>query len=354
MSKWVWLIVRSSLVGLGAALLVLWATPLWQDYQVEQSFEQAPLSFAKAVNRAAPAVVNIYSLEQVPGRSYYEGPSLVARLGSGVIMDNKGHILTAYHVVANNDQIQVALQDGRQYSGYVIGGDAVTDLAVIRIEADNLPVIPQQQTMKVRAGDVVLAIGNPLNLGQTITQGIVSAAGGRMGVLNNSHADLIQMDAVINEGASGGALVNSNGYLVGINNARYRDNSGQGISGIYFAVPYSIAKWVMDTLIQEGEVVRGYFGIQVGPNEASQSYQQAGIYVNGVDPNSPAEQAGLRQGDYIIEMDGVPVTSVASGLELVARSKPGTVIEVSFFRATGAGDYEMLTRPVTIAKLNSR
>ncbi|MDX1705206.1 trypsin-like peptidase domain-containing protein [Pseudidiomarina sp.] len=345
MRSWFWFLLRSTLLGLIVAAIVIWVLPRVTSLNFSTMHASEPVSFATAVNRAAPAVVNIYSIGEARGSYYSRRPSSVFRLGSGVIMDNKGHILTAYHVVADVSQIQVALQDGRQYSGQVIGYDRVTDLAVVRIEAANLPIIPQNDDLLTRAGDVVLAIGNPLNLGQTITQGIVSATGGRMGVIH-SHADLIQMDAVINEGASGGALVNSEGFLIGINNAQFRGPSGQGVEGIYFAVPYPLAKRIMDTLIREGEVVRGYLGINVSDGPHANPYQQPGIFISAVDRNSPAEQAGLQADDYIIEIGGRPVASAAEGLALVAETKPGTELEIRFFR----GSDELLTS-VTIEKL---
>lgn len=327
-----WYILRSVLLGLAVAAIVLLVVPnAKQQLSPPVNLLQQPMSFATAVQRAAPAVVNIYSIGSIRGSYYSRRPTTVFRLGSGVIMDNLGHILTAYHVVAGVNEIQVALQDGRNYSGQVIGYDTVTDLAVVRIEADNLPVIPQNESLQSLVGDVVLAIGNPHNLGQTITQGIISATGGRMGIIH-SHADLIQMDAAINEGASGGALINSQGYLVGINNAQFRDARGQGIDGIYFAVPYPLAKSVMDTLIREGEVVRGYLGVQVGDGPQTNHHNQPGIYVTGVDAGSPAEQAGLRADDYIIEIGGQPMQSATEGLAKVAQTKPGSTITVKFLR----------------------
>lgn len=326
-----WYILRSVLLGLVVAAIVIVALPYFQGQSRSNAQPQQPVSFATAVNRAAPAVVNIYSIGTSRTSYYSRRPSTVVRLGSGVIMDNRGHILTAYHVVADVNEIQVALQDGRNYSGQVIGYDKITDLAVVRIEADNLPIIPQDEQLRTQVGDVVLAIGNPLNLGQTITQGIISATGGRMGVIH-SHADLIQMDAVINEGASGGALINSEGYLVGINNAQFRDARGQGIDGIYFAVPYPLARSVMESLIREGEVVRGYLGVQVGEVPQSNPYSQPGIYVTGVDINSPAERAGIRVDDYITEINGKRMSSAAEGLATVAQTKPGTTIKVKFLR----------------------
>lgn len=342
---WLWYILRFVLLGLIVAAVVI-IGQRWLSENPQPLLTEQPASYATAVSRAAPAVVNIYSIGELRDSYYSRRPGSVLRLGSGVIMDNRGHILTAHHVVADVSQIQVALQDGRQYSGQVIGFDRITDLAVVRIEADNLPVILTDENLRTRVGDVVLAIGNPLNLGQTITQGIISATGGRMGVIH-SHADLIQMDAAISEGTSGGALVNSQGYLVGINNAQFRGPSGQGVDGIYFAIPYPLAKTVMTALIEEGEVVRGYLGVNVGeaPN-AIEIYRQPGIFISGVDRGSPAEEAGLQSEDYVIEMGGTPVSSAAQGLNLVAETKPGTELEVKFYRGQ-----QLMTTVVTIRKL---
>ncbi|MDN7136978.1 trypsin-like peptidase domain-containing protein [Pseudidiomarina sp. 1APP75-27a] len=344
-TNWISYILRSVVLGLLVAALVIWLQPLVADWQLSRQQSSQPMSFAKAVNRAAPAVVNIYSLSEVRGSYYSRRPSTVLRLGSGVIMDNVGHIITAAHVVANVSSIEIALQDGRRTSAQVIGVDPITDLAVLRIELDNLPVIPQDQNLRSSVGDVVLAIGNPLNLGQTITQGIISATGGRMGVIN-THADLMQMDAVINEGASGGALVNSEGYLVGINNAQFRGPAGQGVEGIYFAVPYSLTRTIMKTLIEEGEVVRGYLGINTSDTPAAQVYQQPGIFVTAVDPNSPAAEAGLRAEDYIVEIAGQQISSATEGLALISNTAPGTELEIRYLRGN-----DEITTTVIIRKL---
>lgn len=334
---------RSAALGIVVAAIVLLALP-WLDQNGQPQTNQAPISFADAVNRAAPAVVNIYSVGEVRGSFFNPRPTTVWRLGSGVIMNSRGYILTAYHVVTDVDQIQIALQDGRRYGAQLVGSDRYTDLAVLKIDADNLPVIPQSDSLNPRVGDVVLAIGNPYNLGQTITQGIISATGGRIGV-SNSYSDLIQMDAVINEGASGGALVNSNGVLVGINNASYNSLTGEGGEGIYFAVPGSNAKRVMQKIITDGEVVRGYLGINVGDSLNSQR-PVPGITVTEVAAGSPAALAGLEVDDFIVEFDGKSVSTPAEGLDLVANTKPGTVLTIRFYR----GD-ELRTVDAVIGKL---
>ncbi|RUO80204.1 serine protease [Idiomarina tyrosinivorans] len=335
-------------VGLGliVAALILWGLPALKNilHESDPDSGQSILSFANAVNRAAPAVVNIYSMGEIQGSYYNPRPSKIWRLGSGVIMDQRGYILTAYHVVVDVDLIEVALQDGRRYGAQLIGSDRYTDIAVLKIDAENLPVIPVNEKRQARVGDIVLAIGNPYNLGQTITQGIISATGGRTGV-SNSYSDLIQMDATINEGASGGALVNTAGELVGINNASYSSLTGDGGEGIYFATPYPQAKKIMETIIAKGKVTRGYIGISVDPNYNEQR-TQSGLMISGVEPNGPADKAGLRAKDYIVEMNGKPVSTASDGLDLVANSQPGTEIPVVFYR----GNHRMQTT-VTVTEL---
>ena len=337
-------LLQSVGLGLVVAAIFILSKPFWAQSESLRQNSSEITSFNQAVRKAAPAVVNIYSMGEIQGSYYQPQSSRVWRLGSGVIMDSQGYILTAHHVVDNVDKIEVALQDGRRYAAQLIGSDRYTDLAVLKIDADNLPVIPVQSTRRVRVGDIVLAIGNPYNIGQTITQGIVSASGGRVGV-SNSYSDLIQMDAVINQGASGGALVNTAGELIGINNARYNSAFGDGGEGIYFAVPYENARKVMKTLIQEGKVVRGYIGISVNPN-FSEEQSLSGILITGVERNSPAAKAGLQPNDFLVAIGGNPVRSAPEGLDRVAGSEPGTKLEVEFYR-----NEKRMTTTVTVAEL---
>ncbi|MFV1467574.1 MULTISPECIES: trypsin-like peptidase domain-containing protein [Idiomarina] len=331
-------------LGLVVAAIVIISQPFWGQSESLRQTNSEVISFNQAVRKAAPAVVNIYSMGEIQGSYYQPQSSRVLRLGSGVIMDSQGYILTAHHVVDNVDQIEVALQDGRRYAAQLIGSDRYTDLAVLKIDADNLPVIPVQSTRRIQVGDIVLAIGNPYNIGQTITQGIISASGGRVGV-SNSYSDLIQMDAVINQGASGGALVNTAGELIGINNARYNSAFGDGGEGIYFAVPYENARKVMKTLIQEGKVVRGYIGISVNPN-FSEEQSLSGILITDVEAGGPAAAAGLQRNDFLVAIDGEPVRTASEGLDRVANSEPGTELEVEFYRGN-----KRMTTTVTVAEL---
>lgn len=301
--------------------------------------ENMPISYAKAVRAAAPAVVNIYTRStQVDVQSYQQRVIQNQSLGSGVIMSSEGYILTNYHVVNGADQIVVALQDGRQLDAVLIGQDSVTDLAVLFVEASNLPVIPQQENTEPQVGDLVLAIGNPLNLGQSITQGIISGTG-RAGLGSNSYSDLMQMDAAINEGNSGGALVNSQGILVGINTAAFQRQRNIEVQGIFFAVPYKLAHTVMQKLIKHGRVVRGYLGMSGSPVINSAGEQQIstgqrfyGVQIDVLEPFGPADQAGLLQGDIITAINQIPLNSVNQALDIVAESEPEAILELSIER----------------------
>ena len=298
------------------------------------------LSFSYAAHRAGPAVVNIYT------RSFSRNQGNQAELrpqglGSGVIMNQRGHVLTNYHVIADADQIIVALQDGRVFSAELVGTDQLTDLAVLYIESDNLPVIPQDPDRQPDVGDVVLAIGNPYNVGQTITQGIISATGrlglSSMGPDGNGRQDLLQTDAAINEGNSGGALVNGRGDLVGINTAAYHLNGNQESYGISFAIPYKLAKRIMDELIANGRVIRGYLGIssvEINPIVARMMNlgDLQGLVVESLDPDGPATKAGLRRGDVLLKINGEAISGVRPVMDKIVESRPGTKLTISVIR----------------------
>ena len=344
MNQFLQTILKSAIYGL--AIAFLWLVLFQQGSQfnfrklfANEPVEQPPISYAKAVRAAAPAVVNIYTRStQLDVQSYQQRVIQNQSLGSGVIMSSEGYILTNYHVVNGADQIVVALQDGRQLDAVLIGQDSVTDLAVLFVEAPNLPVIPQQPDTEPQVGDLVLAIGNPLNLGQSITQGIVSGTG-RAGLGSNSYSDLMQMDAAINEGNSGGALVNSNGVLVGINTAAFQRQRNIEVQGIFFAVPYKLAHTVMQKLIKHGRVVRGYLGMSgvpvinsAGERQISTGQHFYGVLVDVVEPFGPADQAGLSRGDIILEINQTPLNSVNQALDIVAESDPEALLQLSIER----------------------
>lgn len=330
-------LLRPIIVGLiVAALLLAFVPSLRQQspFSAPQvsSADETPVSYNAAVRRAAPAVVNVYN-RGVNGsaRNQLE----IRTLGSGVIMDERGYIITNKHVINNADQIIVALQDGRIFEALLVGSDALTDLAVLKINASSLPVIPMNTKRTPHVGDVVLAIGNPYNLGQTITQGIISATG-RVGLNPSGRQNFLQTDASINHGNSGGALVNSLGELMGINTLSFdKSNDGETPEGLGFAIPVQLANKIMDKLIRDGRVIRGYIGITGRDSPALHGQatgidQIQGIIVNDVD--GPAARAGIQANDVIVSVNNKPAISVLETMDQVAEIRPGSVIPVEVMR----------------------
>lgn len=324
---------KAVLLGLVVAIVLL-LFPYAKTSIINLASAYMPVaSYAYAAEKASPAVVNIYT-KSFQHTSLSEPKELLPKsLGSGVIMSEKGYILTNFHVISGADQIIVALQDGRVMTAQLIGTDVPTDLAVIAIQAPNLPVIPQDPDLAPRIGDVVLAIGNPYNVGQTITQGIISATGriglSTMGPDSNGRQDLLQTDAAINSGNSGGALVNTRGELVGINAGAYHLGESQEGYGISFAIPYQLAKRIMDELIAYGRVKRGYVGItgvQIDPISAKmQNQEQAiGLVIENMDQDGPAAKAGLRRGDILLKIDGHNIHNVRDAMDIITEMKPGS------------------------------
>ncbi len=343
-------IIRAASYGLFVAVVLLLLVP---ELRNEQGFsfnifehnpeKPRPVSYANAIAKAAPAVVNIYS-ETFESDPRYRSRSIQkVRLGSGVIMDPRGYILTNNHVVLNANLITVVLQDSTELSAEVIGSDEFTDLAVLKVQATNLPTIPVEEDLTPYVGDVVLAIGNPLNLGQTVTQGVISATG-RNGLSSTSYREFLQMDAAINDGNSGGALVNTNGDLVGITTAQFkRLNPQLNIQGIFFAIPYKLAANVMRKLISDGRVVRGWLGI------SSQRYnmQLQGLVVDTLSANSPAEKAGLKKGDVIYKIGDDKIMSINQALDIIAETPPNTTLIFGIIRNNNRQDIQ-----VTIGEFN--
>ena len=344
---------KATLFGLIMAAIFLIATS-FEGSPFKSSFSQNThanneLSFAKAVRRAAPAVVNIYSLS-IDQRSPLNSSSLQG-LGSGVIMSPQGYILTNYHVIKRADEIVIALQDGRRFTSEVVGSDPETDLAVLKIEGDNLPVVPINLTNPALVGDVVLAIGNPYNLGQTITQGIISATG-RSG-LSSGYLDFLQTDAAINAGNSGGALIDTGGELIGINTAAFKvggDNSGNGIS---FAIPIKLAHSIMDKLIADGRVIRGAIGISGEPltpvvAQILNLPDLKGVFVTGIDPDGPAANAEIQPRDVIIAYGDDEIPGVEMLMDKIAETPPGTKVILTVIRQ---GQKQQI--PVFVVEKNS-
>ncbi len=312
-------------------------------------------SYSPAVKKAMPTVVNIFTSKKAvdnPHQKYSDDPTFRQffgdqsdeqdaqsqpenSLGSGVIVSEQGLILTNNHVIATADEIEIALSDGRKMSAKVVGTDPETDLALIKIEADNLPAITFASSEKLNVGDVVLAIGNPFGVGQTVTQGIISALGrNHLGI--NTFENFIQTDASINPGNSGGALIDTEGNLVGINSAIYSRSGGS--MGIGFAIPATLAHQVMDQIAIHGNVTRGWIGIEaqdITP-ELAESFKLKlvqGALIAGVMRGGPADRAGLRAGDILLTIENKPISDTGSMLNLIAALTPNQKATLKIARA---------------------
>jgi len=354
---------QTATIALAVLFVLTTLKPEWlpqraQEPQVVELTQSTPASLAAtragsysdAVRRAAPAVVSIFTSKdvKVPQHPFFNDPLFrrffgdgggeqsqrASGLGSGVIVSARGYILTNHHLVEAADDIEVALADGKKLRAKVIGTDQETDLAVLQVDGTDLPAITFGQVEDAKVGDVVLAIGNPFGVGQTVTMGIVSALG-RSGLQINTYENFIQTDAAINPGNSGGALTDSVGNLIGINTAIYSRTGGS--LGIGFAIPVSTAKQVMEQIIATGRVTRGWIGVEaqeISP-ELAESFRlpsTTGALIAGVLKGSPADRAGVKPGDILISIGARPVTDPTAMLNIVAGLAPGKAAAVRLRR----------------------
>ncbi len=329
-------------VRLGASAVAIQEAPISSGPSVQGSYRQA----AKA---AMPTVVNIFTtkgskqarnpmLDDPLFRKFFgERPDPDEKqmsLGSGVVVSTQGYILTNNHVVEAADEIEVAFSDGRKASATVVGADPETDLAVLKVDLKNLSAITLGRIDQAQVGDVVLAIGNPFGVGQTVTMGIISALG-RSHLNINTFENFIQTDAAINPGNSGGALIDTKGNLLGINTAIYSRSGGS--LGIGFAIPVSTVKTVLDSILSTGSVVRGWIGVEpqeITP-ELAESFgitQKAGAIIAGVLKGGPADRAGIRPGDILTAVDGKPIADTTEMLNLIAQLAPGKTSKITVQR----------------------
>lgn len=305
----------------------------------------ARVTYAAAVQRAAPSVVNVYTSRLVRERVAPQFGGLFGdflprtrdrierSLGSGVIVDESGHIVTNHHVIANADSVAVQLEDGRVAEAHVVGRDPDTDLAVLKIDLKNLPIAIFGRSDQLKVGDVVLAIGNPIGLSHTVTHGIVSATSRQqLGIAPLE--DFIQTDAPINFGNSGGALVDSSGALIGINTAIVAKSLG--VEGIGFAIPVNMVRGVLSDIIAHGRVIRGWIGIvpeDISDEQAAQlGVAQGGVLVASLYVGSPGQQAGLQPGDLLLAIDGTTLNSAQDALARIANTKPGSALTIKVLR----------------------
>ncbi|MFT4777334.1 MAG: serine protease DegS [Oleispira sp.] len=365
--NWLTVYLIPVLLGLIIALLIILIKPDWFP-QLKTSMQQpinlasintepmprlagqiGPVSYSEAVKIAAPAVVNIFTQRIVKqqhklldnpflNRFFNNSPSerMQSSLGSGVIMNPAGYILTNHHVIEGATEIRVSMHDGREMAATLIGSDAEVDLAVLKINLTNLPFLRIAEQTLLNIGDVVLAIGNPFGVGQTVTMGIVSALGrNQLGL--NTYEDYIQTDAAINPGNSGGALINAMGELVGINSAIYSQSGGS--QGIGFAIPASSAAQVLADITQFGQTIRGWMGIEV--QEATPALLTRlelptaleGLIVTGLALNGPAQQSGLMIGDIMTSLNDLPSENAKTAMNQIAALRPGENIRIEFIRS---------------------
>lgn len=294
------------------------------------------VSYADALELPQKAVVALTVRRPAPGAGNAMRPE---SLGSGVVVTSDGYIVSNYHVVAEAQTLEATLPDGRSFLARVVGSDPKTDIAVLKIDAEGLDSLTLGDSDQLRVGDVVFAVGNPLNLGQTVTMGIVSARGRRVGVLQEvaGYENFIQTDAAINQGNSGGALVDAGGRLVGINTA-ILSGGAKGASGIGFAIPSNFARSIMLSLVESGRVERGYLGVHAEPlspevaEKLGLARETRGVMVTNISNGGPADEAGIQRYDVLLTIEGRPVVSTQELRLVVSQIAPGTVVAIRLMR----------------------
>jgi serine protease DegS len=348
--------VRPALAGLLAAVLVFL---VWDALDREPPPRDGEWSYARAVQAAAPAVVNVYSARLVARPDSSDSPLFreffgdggatrrrVTTLGSGVVLESDGLIVTNHHVVAEADEIEVSLADGRRLTARLVGSDPETDLAVLRVDASALMVIPSAPAERPVVGDVVLALGNPWGVGQAVTFGIVGATGrDRLGL--STFEDFIQHDAAINPGHSGGALVNPRGELVGINTAMFSRSGGS--DGIGFAIPAALVTHVVRQIVEHGAVIRGWLGVDARNLAPGTDTEPRGVRIAGVFRGSPADAAGLRAGDILLAINDQPLADLDDLLQHTTNAAPGASVRLRVLRdgEEFSRETELIQRPTS-------
>ncbi|MFT5521546.1 MAG: serine peptidase DegS [Enterobacterales bacterium] len=331
--KFLGFIFRSVIMGMIAALFLFTFFPQLlspiQDTEAKITESVTPLSFADSISKVSPSIVNIRTYKADPKKVNTKATAQLG-MGSGIIISPQGYIVTNYHVISKVEEIAIELVDGRRTIAKVIGFDAETDLAVLKISMDNLPALTLNSNVEVKVGDITLVIGHPFGVGQSVTMGVVSATG-RIALGISEYEDYIQTDAAVNLGNSGGALINSRGDLIGISSVYFTYGTKTGIS---FAIPISLAMDVIEQIIFNGRVIRGWLGFSGGPlNKAgTDRFGDTAYLINGITSGGPADLAGLREQDIILTVNNLKVSTSSELHKMMAESAIGKKMSIQINR----------------------